>query len=289
MLIRAWLRGTAKPTSTTAQQWREILAPERESITSPESRTNSWSKIVDATANSHEKFRELAKSAVSLSLGAKEIGIVDAGAVAKAIVSLRETMTLSEVPNAVADTPNWMADLALLANIARRIQGLLPDICDSEARLLHDRAQRIMEMLRGRTIRAHADRTTSALDSVIRVLPNASPVAVDKWVQSSIRLPDKKVTTPLEMWLANNTEKNLTKPNDAAKYLDELCQAPAGELNLISSILSDGEKAVETVLQFAEAFVDQDGHAGASIETVHQTGTKILLAVKETKTATSPL
>jgi hypothetical protein len=262
-----------------------ILGSEVEPTTAPEVRTASWSAIVDTTANSHEKFRELLKSAVSMPQGGShEFGMADAGVIASAIMSLRDSMALLPVPTKVSETPNWMSDLALLANVARRVTERLPGICDDEEKLLSGRAERLLVMLRRRSIGAHADRVSATLDQISRIQPDASHVAIQKWRQELKRLPEKKLMAKLEEWLSKYLDDNRVVPNDAGSHLGELCEAPAGELNLVYSILNEGENAVDGALQFVEAYVAQDGHSGSSIGTVHDVGSKILAAAARART-----
>ncbi|QYC11505.1 hypothetical protein [Brevundimonas nasdae] len=273
LAARAWLRGGALPTATSAAQWTALLSDEDEPTTTPSVRTSAWQDALNASDRRHAEVRNALRLMISLPQGnAQGRGLADASMAAQALADLRRTLKFS--PGVEASTQDLLfADWRGARAIFDQMAPHLPRIPKAEADMMRDRATRLFALLRGRAPRDHDTRLSDLIDRVSRQMLGKASTEVRAWDdehRKQARLFDGSAHDRLidVLWRLSPDGGDL--PVDAAG-LAWLIEAPAGDLSSALDLFNRGETAVKALLPHVQDLV-ADAAKSVDIDDIHKAG-----------------
>ncbi|MDH4744206.1 hypothetical protein OMP43_09280 [Sphingomonas sp. CBMAI 2297] len=294
LLVRAWLRGAVLPTASPAEQWRVLLQDEGIAESAPASRTTKWQTLLSATAQQHAGLRTLLRESLSLPQGdSKEFGLAS-GVAAGAVVVLIRTLKFSDIPAKVLTHTEARKIIETAAEQLVNAHEVLPVMMNDEQRRLADRSDRLLSLLRGRSLRAHGERVDQAVVSASKALPGVASDRVREWktayegVQGTLTDGARDLQRTLSAFGA--TEEEDAFPEDfgdeaasPAKTLASLVTAQAALLETVFFAFTAGEAVVSLLAEAAGATVEQSGPV-AGLEGIHAQGAALIAAANEITT-----
>jgi len=281
LLVRAWLRGVVLPTASPADQWVALLRDEGAAESAPTARTAKWQNFLNSTAHQHASLRTLLRESISLPQGAsREFGLAS-GVAAAAVVDLINGLAFRDVPHKVLVHTEARKLIETAAELVIKARDALPALILEERRRLSERSARLLEQIRGRSLRAHGERLDLALDSASKALPGTAADKMRDWktmydavsaalTDGAQALEDTLVQFGLE-------ENSLDDPRD---LLAALITAQAAPLENVGNAFTAGEAAVALMAGQAAATVAQAGPV-AGLETIRQQGTALVAGCKQ--------
>jgi hypothetical protein len=279
LLVRAWLRGDADPLAAPADQWAAIFKPAPLADTAPGARTAKWKELLNATMQSNSDMRQMLIESLRLPQGtSKEFGLAS-GAVAAAFVELCRTMRFRDLPQRVLVQSEARKQIETAAAVVIRSRDLLPSILSDERRLLTERSERLMQMLRGRSIRAHGERIDKAIDDAGAVLSGIASDKVREWklaygpLRSS--LEGGGASTVQGTIAVFGTAESLEPLDTPQELLAALIKAPAARIADLMTAYSTGESALTKLAEHAEAVVARSGPS-AGMESIRDQGNRLI-------------
>src|SRR3989344_9180238 len=188
LLARAWLRGTISPDAPLEEQFQELLSDEPEAKSLPDDRVESWSELVKITGYWHDKFRINLRQGLQLPLGTGA-PLLNAGLVAGAMKSLRDTMRLVAVPTK-AEFSKGLDELAKLIDLATQTDSQLRYIPERETKSLSQRKARALILLRRSTLAHHVGKVDDAMSRTVAAFLQAAPVQYQEYLTVRSRAKD---------------------------------------------------------------------------------------------------
>jgi hypothetical protein len=262
LLARAWLRGAVSPTASLAEQWKAVLSDEGEADTAPMMRTAPWQEVLTSTGKRHSDIREMLVEMVRLPQGkARNFGLADLSVAAAAMVDLTQSLQIDGLPEA-ADAKPTVSELPMLREVAMKVGGALPRMPDGERKLLTERSNNLLPLLRQRSIAEHFDRVDKVVKTVSDALPTKATAEARDWIDSSARmrklLNDRAALSRLQTMMLEAVDDDPERKGVA--LLSWLVAAPGAELK---AILDLAQKAETTLAAMAPHVEDLVGAAAA--------------------------
>ena len=265
LLARAWLRGTVTPNDPLEVQFQEVLSDEQEAKSFPDDRVDSWSDLVKATGYWHDRLRGMLRQSLDLPLGSgnQPLGrgtLANAGAVAGAMKSLRETMRTVPIP-VKPDFSKGLEDLSKLLELTHQTDSHLRYIPERENKSLSQRKERTLCLLRQSSLSHHLTRVNDALAQTVKALSQAAPVQYQEYLTAFGRVQKLGLlneTDPEWLLLVDYLLSDEIAFRFEAEKLDHTLRAPIGSLRITLDTLEKAEFAVASVYKYARAFVE--GH-----------------------------
>lgn len=262
LLGRAWLRGAVSPEAPLEVQFQELLSDEQEAKSLPDDRVESWGELVKVTNYWHDKFRAMLRQSLNLPLGSSGAPLINAGAVAEAMRTLRDTMRTIPVP-ADAVFSKGLEEIAKLVELSRQTDGQLRYIPERELKSLSQRKDRTVALLRHSTLSHHVAKVDDALLRTVTALVQAAPVEYQEYLTSRIRTANGGLLNEADAEWEGLRDYLLADEtpfvSDAAKLAHAL-RVPISSLRLALDTLERAESAVDAAYRYARAYVD--GHQG---------------------------
>jgi hypothetical protein len=284
LLARAWLRGAASPEAPLEEQFQELLSDEQEAKSLPDDRVESWGELVKATNYWHEKLRGILRQSLILPLGSGA-PLTNAGAVAGAMKSLRDTMRTLPVP-AKAEFSKGLEEIGKIVELARQTDGQLRHVPERENKSLSLRKDRAIALLRQSTLNHHLTRVDDAMSRTVSALVQAAPVQYSEYSMARTRAvnagllneADQKWERLRDFLLADETSFE-----SEAEKLAHTLTVPVASLRLALETLEKSELAVEAAYRYARVFVDGNQSAG-DLSVVRSFGERLAAAVDALQT-----
>jgi hypothetical protein len=278
LLVRAWLRGVVLPTASPAEQWVALLRDEGAAESAPAARTAKWQNFLNSTAQQHASLRTLLRDSLSLPQGAsREFGLAS-GVAAAAIVDLIKGLGFRDTPHKVLVHTEARKLIETAAELVTKARDLLPTLIIEERRRLSERSARLLEQLRGCSLRAHGERLDIALDAASKALPGTAADKMRDWkaMYDAVRVPLADDARALEETLVQfgleGEDSSLDEPRN---LLAALITAQAAPLENVGNAFTAGEAAVTLMAGQAAATIAQAGPV-AGLETIREQGAALV-------------
>lgn len=280
LLVRAWLRGDADPLASPAEQWTSVFRPATLAETSPTARTAKWKELLNTTMQSHSDMRSMLIESLKLPQGAsKEFGLAS-GSPAAAFVELCTRMRFRDMPQRVIVQSEARKLIETAASSVTKSRDLLPSVLSDERRLLTERSERLMHLLRGGSIRAHGERIDKAVDDASEVLSGTASDKVREWKQAYGPMRPSlegggaaTVQATIAVFGVAGSAEPLDSPQE---LLGMLIKAPAAKINDVLAAYAIGESALTKLVEHAEAVVARSGPS-TGMDSIQEQG-KLLTA-----------
>lgn len=284
LAVRAWLRGAASPTDSSAAQWVALLSDEGEPTTAPSQRTQPWQDALTGGDKRHLEVRQSLRRMISLPQGtATSFGLADASQAAHALAHVSHTLTLS--PGVDPSTPELPFDWRDIRPMAERTAQHLPRIARGETEILRDRVHRLLGMLRGKAPRDHHERLATLIDQVSREMIGKAATEVKAWEDERRRQARVLETEPhnrlIEMLWRLSPESGTQLPT-GTEGLAWLIAAPAGELSGALDLFGRGEAAVGALLPHVSDLIEAASKT-VNIEDIHAAGRTLAEAAEQAR------
>ncbi len=279
LLVRAWLRGVVLPTAPAVEQWLAVLADEGIAESAPAARTAKWQQFLNATSPHHATLRTLLRDSLSLPQGdSKEFGLAS-GVAASAFVALSRNLEFVDVPRAVVVQTEARKILEYAAELVIKARDIVPPLLLEEQRRLTDRSTKLLEQVRGQSLRAHGERLNTALDTASRALSGVASDKIREWnvAYASVRIAladkggDALQDTILQFGQSEPHDETFT----GVDLFAALILAQAAQLETIGGAMSVGETAVALMADRAEVTIDEAGPI-AGLESIRKQGAQLL-------------
>lgn len=280
LLVRAWLRGAISPDASLEEQFQELLSDEQEAKSLPDDRVESWGELVKATGYWHDRLRGMLRLSLNLPLGTGA-PLIDAGAVAGAMKSIRDTMRIVPVP-AKAEFSKGLEELDKLVELARQTDSQIRHVPERENKSLSQRKERALALLRQSSLSHHLARVDDAMSRTLAAFVQAAPVQFQEYSTARTRAEkfglldeaDPEWEQLKEYLLADE----IAFKNDAEKLAYTL-KVPIAALRLALETLEKAELAVSAAYKYARAFVEGNQTAG-DLSVVRRFGKRLAMAVE---------
>jgi hypothetical protein len=286
LLVRAWLRGVTLPHLPTEAQFTALLSDESGAESDPKSRTKAWQDVLSGTNQSHAAMRTMLRRMLATPQGAAAGFGLASGVAAKDLVRLIRNGQASGAPASVPSQHQANKILEGLVEQLRAISGL-KELATKERDLVADRATRLAELMRGRGIKAHAQRLDIAISQGDEELPSACPDRVRAWKLALERmaplLQDKSVLDSVQSIIIGFVDERASLPSATTDLLELLVQSKANALETIREGFATGESAVEALLVHAQAAVGDDQEDGVGLDIIREKGRELADAVEHAR------
>jgi len=290
LLARSWLRGTVDPVAAPEAQLAVMMSDETVAVSSPDERVPSWNEVLNRSNQQHDALRETLRQLVALPQGgADNFGLADAGEVAGAMLEMMQTLRLRAVPEAeeLGQLPVGLAQLAKIGEIVRETDSRLKSIPEYERKRLAERAARLVELLRGQSIPAHAKRVDQVLVDLAGLLSKAATAEIAEWRRAYDKLSSapffvsEDSATRLEDFILDGVPPDLTPLH----LLAFVITAPVIPLRQALDLFEKGETAIIGGAAYTADYLQNSGGGTASPEKVTASGRRLGDAVVALRTA----
>lgn len=284
LLVRTWLRGAISPDSPLEEQFQELLSEEQEAKSLPDDRVESWGELVRATNYWHDKLRGMMRQSLKLPLGSGA-PLMNAGAVAGAMKSLRDTMRTVPVP-AKPEFSKGLEEIGKLVELARQTDGQLRHIPERENKSLSQRKERAITLLRHSSFSHHLTKVDDALTRTVSALVQAAPVQYQEYLTARARAANAGLLNEADpAWerLADYLLSDDIEFQGEAEKLAHTLSAPIASVRLVLETLDKAELAVDAAYKYARAFVEGNQSAG-DLSVVQSFGERLATAAKGLQT-----
>ncbi|MEG8049005.1 hypothetical protein QP178_03555 [Sphingomonas aurantiaca] len=289
LLVRAWLRGAVLPTVSPAEQWRVLLQDEGVAESAPASRTTKWQTLLSGTAQQHAGLRTLLRDSLSLPQGdSKGFGLAS-GVAAAAMVTLIRTLKFIDVPTKV----KHVESRKIIETVAEQLvnaNNVLPAMMNDEQRRLSDRSDKLLGLLRGRSLREHGERVDQAVVATSQALPGVASDRVREWksayegVQGTLADGARDLQKTLTLFGGTGEDAFPDdfddEPASPAETLTSLVTAQSAHLETVFFAFTTGEAVVTLLADAAAATVEQSGPV-AGLEGIHTQGAALIAVASE--------
>lgn len=277
LLVRAWLRRAALPTDRSDKQWIALLSDESEAESNPKARTQPWQAYLDATSRAHSELRAMLRRMISIPQSGSTGLALSAGTVTAAITKLIEDGTALAPPSALPPQGQATRVLETAAEHVGKLKQL-PEIVAKERELVSNRARRLSELLRNKTVDAHAQRLDQAVTKADEELTGVAPDRVRAWKASYERIKPIIAVNPgvLEDLIIEFVDELDQLPTTGPALFSRLIQARAGLLQLVLDALVEGESAINAVLANVETAVRQNPVDGSGLAGIREKGGRLM-------------
>ncbi|MCQ1852473.1 hypothetical protein [Neorhizobium galegae] len=263
LLARAWLRGAISPDAPLEEQFQELLSEQQEARILPDDRVGSWGELVKATDYWHDKLRSMLRQSLRLPLGSGA-PLMNAGAIAGVIKSLRDTMRTVALP-AKVEFSKGLEELGKLVELARHTDSHLRHIPERENKSLSQRKERALVLLRQSSLSHHLGRVDDALSRTVAAFLQAAPVQYQEYLAARMRAANAGLlndANPEWERLAEYLLADEVPFDGEAEKLAHTVGAPITSLRLALETLEKAELAVEAAYKYARAFVESNQSDG---------------------------
>jgi hypothetical protein len=284
LLARVWLRGAISPDAPLEEQFQELLSEEQEPKSLPDDRVESWGELVKATGYWHDKLRGMLRQSLNLPLGSGA-PLMNAGAVAAAIKSLRDTMRTAAVP-AKPEFSKGLEEIGKLVELARQTDGQLRHIPERENKSLAQRKQRALALLRQSSLSHHLVRVDDAMSRTVAAFLQAAPVQYQEYNMVRTRAENAGLLNESDpMWerLADYLLADEAVFEGEAAKLAHTLDIPIASLRLALETLEKAELAVDAAYKYARAFVEGNQSDG-DLSVVQDFGERLATAAEALQT-----
>jgi len=280
LLVRGWLRGMTRADAPLAEQLTAILSDESEATTDPKSRCTLWDEWLSSTKDHHENMRATLREMVSLSIGGREggAGLTDLKEIAEAIIRLRDTGRLDEVPTSDGGLP---AQLISVRKIAETSRDRLAFIDRHEVSQERNRAETLDRLLRNAGVTAHLTRLDEQITQVSKLLPSAAHDRVTNWKsayeRARVRIQDG-ASERVEAFIMDLDDPG--PPTSLTARIGWLGAAPAKDLAELLSLAQLGEQVIDVLYDHVKDCIGE-ASGTASLGRVKAVGTALQTAAKQ--------
>jgi hypothetical protein len=284
LLARAWLRGTVSPDAPLEEQFQEMLSVEQESKISLDERVESWGALVKTTSYWHDKLREMLTQSLTLPLG-NGGPLINAGAVAKAMKSLCETMRTLPIP-ANVEFSKGLEDIGKLVELAGQTDSQLRHIPERERKSQSQRKERSLALLRGSSLSHHLANVDDAMMGTVSALVQAAPVQYQEYLTARARAESAGLINENDRaweFLADYLLADEVVFSVEAEKLAYTLRVPVASLRLALEALEKAELAIDAAYKYACAFVEGNQSAG-DLLVVQSFGERLESAVEMVQT-----
>ncbi|WP_400766990.1 hypothetical protein [Methylosinus sporium] len=284
LLARAWLRGAVSPDAPLEEQFQELLSEEQEAKSLPDDRVDSWRELVKATGYWHDKLRGMLRQALRLPLGSGA-PLMDAGAVAGAMKSLRDTMRVVSLP-AKAEFSKGLEEMSKLVELTRQTDSQLRHIPERESKSLSLRKERALALLRQSSLSHHLLRVDDAMSRTVTALLQAAPVQYQEYQTVRTRAENAGLLDEADqVWerLADYLLADEISFTGEAEKLAYTLMVPISPLRLALDTLEKAELAVDAAYKYARAFVASNQSDG-DLSVVRSFGERLATAAEALQT-----
>ena len=283
LLVRAWLRRATLPTDVTQDQWAKLLSDETGAESNPKSRTQAWQVFLDATSRAHSDLRVMLRRMIATTQGGAPGFGLASGSPAKDLVRLMRDGVVSPAPASAPTQSQANKVVEVAAEHLRRLEKL-PDMVAHEGELISNRAKRLSEMLRGRAVKAHADRIDAAISQADSELSSAAPDRVRTWKEARDRIrpiiDDAVTIRSIEDIIYEFVDDAENLPAQSPQMLSKLIVARAGALDTVREAFVTGEAAIDALLVHVQAAVKANPVDGAGLAGINDRGRRLLAAAE---------
>ncbi|MED5370940.1 MAG: hypothetical protein VX899_08015 [Myxococcota bacterium] len=296
LLTRAWLRGQVSVDAPIADQWEAILGPDAGGALSSTGRTEGWGELVRRTGAYQVRFREMLRAWIQLTRGAgtDDRGIVDAGSIAAAFVSMAHRLE-PDLPPKNPDLPQALLIWSSIADIGRLTRRVVPALPDHEFK----RIRRVLEGLESRCSGRSLPQYLRDVQQVVSTLHEQDPKCpnhlVSRWYDVLSKLKDKQMgegddlLASLDEFVFDFTdtdELEVLEAADPTKRLAWVIKAPAADLAFLGQQVSAAADTVDALWGYVETLLKDAGDdASSAPEDLKAAGTKIRDAAKAIMTS----
>ncbi|ANM09212.1 MULTISPECIES: hypothetical protein [unclassified Rhizobium] len=284
LLARAWLRGAISPDAPLEEQFQELLSEEQEARSLPDDRVESWGELVKATGYWHDKLRSMLRQSLNLPLGSGA-SLVNAGAVAGVIKSLRDTMRTVAVPTK-AEFSKGLEEVGKLVELTRQTDSQLRFIPERENKSLTQRKDRALVLLRQSSLSHNLVRVDGAMSRTVAALLQAAPVQYQEYLTARARADNAGLLNDADpMWerLAEYLLADETPFDGEAEKLAHTLGVPIASLRVALETLEKAELAVSAAYKHARAFVESNQSDG-DLSVVRSFGERLATAIEALRT-----
>jgi hypothetical protein len=284
LLARAWLRGAISPKAPLEEQFQELLSEEQEAKSLPEDRVESWGELVKATGYWHDKLRGMLRQSLNLPLGSGA-SLMNAGAVAGAMKSLRDTMRTVSVPTD-AEFSKGLEEIGKLVELVRQTGGQLRHVPERENKSQSQRKERALALLRQSSLGHHLVRVDNAMSRTVAAFVQAAPVQYQEYSTVRARAANAGLLNEADpAWerLAGYLLADEMPFEDEAEKLTHTLEVPIASLRLALETLEKAELAVDAAYKYARAFVEGNQSAG-DLSVVRSFGERLAMAAEALQT-----
>lgn len=284
LLARAWLRGTVSPDAPLEEQFQRMLSVEQESKTPLDERVESWAALVKTTSNWHDKLRDMLTKSLTLPLGNGE-PLINAGAIANAMKSLRETMRTLPIPTNV-EFSKGLEDIGKLVELAGQTDSQLRHIPERERKSQSQRKERSLVLLRQSSLSHHLANVDDAMMRTVSALVQAAPVQYQEYLAARARLESAGLINENDRaweFLADYLLADEVAFSGEAEKLAYTLRVPVASLRLSLEALEKAELAIDAAYKYARAFVEGNQSAG-DLLVVQSFGERLVSAVEMVQT-----
>lgn len=284
---RAWLRGDVAPGVDLSEQWRVLLSDETEATTAPRQRVDSWGDFVDITGNVQRKFREILREWIALPQSSElKTDLVDAATGLRALRELTERVAYTRMPTGTITSPGpQFSELVTLFERANETSTKLAGLPTREANRIRERAQEILECLRGNSVPGHIERVETVLSSVLQYLPGAAPQASSEWKQHVVKLraegylsSGSSEVRAIEQFLLSIEDDSTITP---IALLDWSASAPVQTLYLLKAACDSAEALIAKLAEHVAAYLGHHGSVDTTtIEDIQRIGQRLAKAAE---------
>jgi hypothetical protein len=279
LLARAWLRGAISPNAPLEEQFQELLSEEQDPKSFPDDRVESWGDLVQVTGYWHDKLRSLLRLALTLPLGSGA-PLMNAGAVAGAMKSLRDTMLTVHCPNN-AGFSKGLEEIGKLVELTRQTNSQLRHIPERENKSLSQRKEHTLALLRHSNLSHHLKRVDDALSRTVMALVQAAPVQYQEY--QSVRTRAEKIgllneDDPAWQQLESYLLADQNSFDGEAEKLAHALEVPVSSLRLALETLETAELAVDAAHKHARGYVEGN-QSGGDLSAVRSFGERMSAAV----------
>jgi hypothetical protein len=266
------------------EQFQELLSDEQEAKSLPDDRVESWGELVKATNYWHDKLRGMLRQSLNLPLGSGA-PLINAGSIAGAMKSLRDTMRTVSVP-AGAEFSKGLEEIGKIVELAHQTGRQLRHVPERESKSLRQRKARVLALLRQSSLNHHLVRVDDAMSRTVTAFVQAAPVQYQEYLNVQTRAASAGLLTEADpAWdrLASYLLADEISFEDEAEKLARTLRVPVASLRLALEILEKAELAIGAAYRHAHAFVEGNQSTG-DLSVVRSFGERLAAAAEALQT-----
>ncbi|KIG17585.1 ATPase involved in DNA repair [Enhygromyxa salina] len=199
LLARAWLQGRLPEDASLAKRWEMILVEDQGAALSAANHTPGWQEVIRKVGHYLGVFRQFVRDWVQLSLTPEkgDDGIVDAGAIAPALVAFGQRLA-PDLPPLEPVLPKQLTEWVSIADVGRTVRKIMPLLAHHE----FNRVKKDIELLEFACDRRSLPQYFVEVGQTIeqlRAMDNRAPQArIEEWHRVRRLLTDKNMLEPSE-------------------------------------------------------------------------------------------
>lgn len=291
LLARAWLQGRL-PDVSLAKRWETILVQDQGTGLSAAGHTPGWREVVERVGNYLSNFRQFVRAWVQLTLTPEkgDDGIVDAGAVAHALVAFDQRLEL-ELPPDKPDLPQQLIEWVAIADVGRTVRKVMPPLARHE----FNRVKRHLEVIEfacdRRSLSQYIEDVGQTIEQLRRTDTRAPQARIEEWHRFRRVLKDKDLLDArdgsrlrkLDDFLGDTdleAREQLEKAGPIAQVA-WILSIPYDDLALMAAEVGTVHGVLEQLWSYVSTLLEESPGDGSDPRALEAAGTRLVSAAEQ--------